>query len=59
MLLQEQEQRQPEAALGKTACAVMTGRATIRKQPFGRFALIEILGVRRTADQQRNGAKGE
>jgi hypothetical protein len=36
----------------------MTCRATIRKQPGARFALIEILGVRRTGDQHRNDAKG-
>jgi hypothetical protein len=59
VLLQEQVEREAEAALGKTACASMTCRATIRKQPRGRFALIEILGVRRTADQHRNYAKGE
>jgi hypothetical protein len=59
VLLQEQEQRQSEAALGKTACAVMTCRATVRKQPFGGFALIEILGVRHSADQHRNCAKDE
>src|SRR5450759_2830547 len=31
VLLQEQEQRKTEAALGKTACAAMTCRATVRK----------------------------
>jgi hypothetical protein len=59
VLLQEQEERKTEAALGKTACAAMTCRATIRKQLGGRFALIEILSVCRAADQHRNCAKGE
>ncbi len=59
MILQEQEQREAEAALGKTARAVMTRRAPIRKQPGRRFALVEILGVGHTACQRRNGAKGE
>ena len=59
MVLQEQEQRQAEAALGKAARAAMTGRATIRKQPGSRFALIEILAVCRAADQDQNGDKGE
>jgi hypothetical protein len=57
MLLQEQEEREPEAALGKTACAAMTCRATIRKQPRGRLALIEILGMGRSADERKNGSK--
>jgi hypothetical protein len=59
VLLQEQEERKTEAALGKTACAVMTSRATVRKQLVGRFALIEILSVCRTANQHGNYAKGE
>jgi hypothetical protein len=59
VLLQEQEQRESEAALGKTACAAMTCRATVGKQLGGRFALIEILGVCRSADQRSNCAKGE
>jgi len=59
VLLQEQEQRKSEAALGKTACAAMTCRATVRKQLGGRFALIEILSVRPAADQHRHCANGE
>jgi hypothetical protein len=59
VLLQEQEQRKPEAALGKTACAAMTCRATVCKQPGGRFALVDILSVRPAADQYSNGAKHE
>src|SRR5260370_41434800 len=37
----------------------MTGRATIRKQLGARFALIEILSLRRTGDQHRNHASRE
>src|SRR5277367_4090569 len=59
VILQEQVQCEAEAALGKTACAAMTGRATIRKQPGRRFARIEVLGARWAADQQRNDAKDE
>lgn len=55
VLLQEQEQRQTEAALGKSAGAVMTSHATIRKQFGGRFSLIEILGMRCSAAQHGNG----
>jgi hypothetical protein len=35
----------------------MTRRATIRKQPRRRFALIEILGMGRRAGQRINGAE--
>jgi hypothetical protein len=59
VLLQEQEERETKAALGKTACAAMTCRATIRKQLGGRFAGIEILGVCRAADQHQNCANDE
>jgi hypothetical protein len=59
VIFQEQEERQTKAALGKTARAAMTCRATIRKQLGGRFALIEILRVCRAADRCRNGANGE
>ena len=48
-----------EAALGKTACAAMTCRATLRKQLGGGFAPVEILGVRPTVDQHGNCAKGD
>jgi hypothetical protein len=59
MLLQEQEEREPEAALGKTACAAMACRTTIRKQPRGRFALIEILSMCRGTDEDNNGSEDE
>ena len=59
MVLQEQKQRQAEAALGKPARAAVTGRATIRKQPDGRFALIEVLGVCCAPDQNQNCDKRE
>jgi hypothetical protein len=59
MLLQEQEEREPEAALGKTACGAMTCRTTIRKQARGRFALIEILSICRSADECQNGSEDE
>jgi hypothetical protein len=59
VLLQKQEQRETEATLGKAAWAAMACCATISKQPGGRFALIEILSVCRTADQHGNDAKGE
>jgi hypothetical protein len=59
VLLQEQEERETKAALGKTACAAMTCRATIPKQLGGRFALIEILGMCGAADQYQKSAKGE
>jgi hypothetical protein len=59
VILQEQEQRKAEATLGKTACAAMTGRATIGKQLGGWFALIEILSLCRSTAEHRNHAKGE
>jgi hypothetical protein len=59
VLLQEQIERKPEAALGKTACAAMACRATIGKQPGGRFALIDILSLCPTADQHGDCAKGK
>jgi|HubBroStandDraft_2_1064218.scaffolds.fasta_scaffold388283_2 hypothetical protein len=59
MLLQEREEREPEAALGKTACAAMTRRTTIRKQPRRRFALIEILSMCRSAYEYKNGSEDE
>jgi hypothetical protein len=57
MLLQEHEERNTEAALGKTSCAAMTCRTTIRKQPRGRFALIEILSVCHSPDEHISGAQ--
>jgi hypothetical protein len=59
MIFQEQEQRGTEATLGETARAVMTGRATIREQLHGRFALIEILGMCRDAGERIKGAEHE
>lgn len=59
MLPQEQVERETEAAPGETACAAMTCRATVREQPRGRFALIKILGVCRSAAEQINGSEGE
>ena len=59
VLLQEQEERETEAAFGETSCAAMTCRAIVGKQHGDRFALIEILGVCRAADQHSNCAKGE
>jgi hypothetical protein len=59
VLLQKQVECKTKSALGKTVRAAMTCRATIRKQPGGRLALIEILGVRRAADHYQNCAKGE
>ena len=59
MVLQEQEEGGTEAAPSKTACAAMTCRATIRKQPRGRFALINILSLCRSADERINGSEDE
>jgi hypothetical protein len=59
VLLQKQEERETEAASGKTTCAVMARRATICKQPRGRFALIEILSMRRSSDEHIYGAKDQ
>jgi hypothetical protein len=59
MVLQEQEEGGTEAAPGKTACAAMACRATIRKQPRCRFALIDILSVRRSAAKRINGSEDE
>jgi len=59
MVLQEQEQRRAEAALGETSRAAMTGHATIRKQPRARFALIEILSVCHSPEEQIRGAENE
>ena len=59
MFLQEREQRGAEAAFGETACGAVTCRATIRKQLRCRFALIEILGLCRAADQRIKGAEDQ
>ena len=52
MLLQVKVERKPEAALGKPAWAAMTCRATIRKQPGRRFALIDILSLRPASSER-------
>ena len=62
VFLQEREQRGAAAAFGKAAGAAMARRATVRKQPRCRFALIEILGpcpghVEESADQRNHRAK--
>lgn len=62
MFVQEREQRGTRAALGKAAWAAMARRATVRKQPRCRFALIEILGLcpgraEKSADQRNHRAK--
>jgi hypothetical protein len=59
MLLQKLEKRGTGAAPGETACAAMACRAAIGKQPRGRFALIEILGMRRNAAERIKGAEHE
>jgi len=58
VLLQEKVERETEATLGKTAWAAMTCHATIGEQPWSRFALVEILGAGRAA-QNCDGAKGK
>jgi hypothetical protein len=52
MLLQELEQRGAGAAPGETARAAMACLATIGKQLRGRFALIEILAMRRRSAER-------
>jgi hypothetical protein len=55
VLLQEQEERGTEAALGKTSCAAMTSRATVGKQLNDQFALIEIFPADVRSIVQRRG----
>jgi hypothetical protein len=57
MLPQELEELGTRAPPGETGRAAMTRRATIRKQMRRRFALIEILGLRRRTGQRINGAE--
>jgi len=57
VLLQEQEQCEAEAALGKTSGAVVAFRATVFEQSCGRLALIEILRLRHVTGQHGNGAE--
>ena len=59
MLLQELEQHGTGASPGETGRAAMTSRATIGEQTRRRFALIEILAMRRRTDQRINGAEGK
>jgi hypothetical protein len=59
MLLQELEQRGTRAASGKTGRAAMACRATIIEQLDGRFALIEILRVRRSTAERTKRAERE
>ena len=59
MLLQELEERGTGAPFGETRRAAVTSRATIRKQPRRRFALIEILGMCRRTSQRVNSAENE
>jgi hypothetical protein len=59
VLLQKQEEGETEAASGKTTSAAMTRRATISKQPRGRFTFIEILSMRRSSDEQIDDAKDQ
>jgi hypothetical protein len=59
VFLQKQEERETDPVLSKSTSAVMTCRAIVRKQFGGRFSLIEILSVRRAADQHGNCASRE
>ena len=59
MLLQELEQRGPRAAPGQTGGTAMACRATVIEQLDGRFALIEILRVRRRSSERNKGAERE
>jgi hypothetical protein len=51
MVLQEQEKRRPEAALGQTGCTAMASRAAICEQALRRFAFVDVLSLRRGAGQ--------
>jgi len=59
MLLQELEQCGARAAPGKTGGTAMACRATIIEQLYGRFALIEILRVCRSAAKRPKRAERE
>jgi hypothetical protein len=59
MLLQELEQRGTRAAPGKTGGAAMACRATVIEQLDGRFALVEILRVRRRSAERTERAERE
>jgi hypothetical protein len=57
MLLQELEQRGARAAPGKDGSVVVACRTTIIEQLDRRFALIEILRVRRSAAERTKRAE--
>ena len=57
MFPEERQQRGAIAAPGETARGAMTFHTTIRKQLRRRFALIEILGIGRDADERLNDAE--
>ena len=59
VLLQILEQLGTATAFAKTVWAAMACRATIRKQLRRRFALIEILGMCRSAGERIEGAEGK
>ncbi len=59
MLLQELEQRGTRTAPGEAGGAAVAGRATVVKQLDGRFALVEILGLRRGAAERIKRAERE
>ena len=59
MLLQELEQRGTGTAPGKPRGAAVTGRATVIEQLDGRFALVEILGLRRGGAERIKRAERE
>jgi len=56
VLLQEEVERETDAALGQSAWAVMAGRASVREQLGRRFPLIEILRIGGRTCQHGNGA---
>ena len=55
MLLQEQIEREAEAALGEPARAAMAGGAALGEQFRRRLALVEILRDRRAAQRGHHG----
>ena len=59
VFFQEREQRETEAAFGETAWAAMACRATVRKQPRRRFALVEILGLGGGRVEQSAGERND
>jgi hypothetical protein len=59
VFLQILEQLGTATAFAETVWAAMACRATIRKQLRRRFALIEILGVCRSAGERIEGAESK